>query len=358
MQAESSTQTLKIPPNGRTPEQNVWRAEVTRALFDANMPAAADAFARCQDESSVRFYVVCEADAEHQATALAHTCHLRICPECEARNSARLLARYLEPIRDVYAAAPSSYRLRHIVLTTSISLLDSDVRGQLRRSYDTLGAFFDELWGDDWQQTGCGYLAGAEFGPNGLKLHFHVLVLCDWIDQNRARDIWTRLTGFTALPYIRAVSAANYPLENALTEIIKYTTKLSELKPDLMPTLLDAIYRTRRIRARGAFYRLPQPEPERSKCKECGSRLVLWSRSKFENWQRGAIGRALSDFDGDALSELLLRLGNKSSGISPSEVPKSLEVSDDGDDWPPPRDLESMVPPTWINEQDEAPIMV
>lgn len=336
---------VEIPANGREPNENVWRAAVVRALIAAGMDYEAEQFRCCQDEASVQFYVVCPNDPDHQTVALARTCHLRICPECEQRNHARLLHRYHDPIEEVYHRAPSHYRLRHLILTTPISLLESDVKTQLRRVYDNLARFFDRLWGDDWRESGRGYLSGAEFGPEGLKLHFHVLALCDWIDQNKARDIWTDLTGFTALPYIKAVNQTNYTLTDALSEIIKYATKISCLEPNLVPTLLTAIAGTRRIRTRGAFYRLPQSDKEDKLCPECGAKLTVWHTTKFQFWKSGSIGRSLSAFDAGRLRDLLLRLGNKSQGLDPPEPPRCVEDTTGDYEPPPPRDYSTILPP-------------
>jgi hypothetical protein len=326
-----------IPQNGRTADKNAWRAEVVAALIDADMPDQAEAFRVCQDEASVRFYAVCPVNPDHQTIALSHTCHLRICEDCQRRDQARLMHRYYEPIAVLADRAPRGFRLRHFILTTPISLLEPDVRAQLRRAYDQLARFFDEFWPEDWRERGYGYLAGAEFGVDGLRLHFHILVLCPWMNQNKARKIWTKITGFTALPYIKAVNRSNYTLTDALSEVIKYATKISMLKPELMPVLLAAIARTRRVRCRGAFYNLPQPEKEHKVCPECGARLTLWNTAQFEKWRKGSIGRALFTFDSAALANLLLRLGNKFPGADAAGIGQAEQMAFLWREEPPPR---------------------
>lgn len=312
-----NTQYQKKSPqaNNRSKPQNAWREEVALELAKIGYAKDADEFIDCQNAESVRFWRVCATDAAHHAAPVFHTCHKRVCPECEARNSGRLFHRYYQPIFDIVRRRRYGRGLTHMILTTPIDLRGENVGAQLRDAYAKVGEFFDILFGKDWQNDNRGYLAGCEFGERGYKLHFHILVYCEYIDQNKAWRIWTDLTGFTAMPYLKRVDHKDHSLEDALAEVVKYVTKLSTLEPALAAKVFHVIRGTRRIRSKGLFYRLPAPEKPDCACPVCKDALRLWSRERYEEWLELRRIEALADLVDTIGGSVLLRNGNNFLGI-------------------------------------------
>lgn len=331
--------------NGRTQDQNAWRQRVVDALAKAGLAKEADSFATCQDEDTIKFYHTCSQNPEHVARAIAHTCHLRICPECARRESARLKARYYEPIRKIVKTYRKDRALRHIVVTTRFHLQDGDIRERLRESFEKLAQLFDLLLPANWRKMNIGYLAGAEFGEEGNRLHFHILYYGPFIHYTDMALVWYILTGNTALPYLRYVDGKKYTLDEAVNELVKYCTKLSILDVELMPALLEAVRGTRRVRAQGIFYRLPHPDKEPCTCPECSAPMEMWSRAKYEAWKESQLQQKRSELLSDLRSILDLKLGNKFLfSPRPPDAQGDEKISFAYQE-PPPLDLTALEPP-------------
>lgn len=349
---------FKSPANGRDALTNQWRDEVAAALASAGLAREADSFLACQDEDTVSFVHVCSEDPDHDATLIAHTCHLRICPDCERRNSARLYERYYQPILDIVRVFRRRRGLRHIVLTTPFSLEDENIREKLRWAYAQLGRLFDLLLPEGWQKKEMGYLAGCEFGEEGRKLHFHILFYGPYIDNTDMCLVWNILTGSTVLPWIKLVDGKDHTLENAVKELVKYVTKLTTLPAHLMPVLLEAIKGTRRIRNKGIFYNLPQLEKQPTTCKVCGAPMTVWTRDHYDAHQRAKlVGDSAKLLDRLRNSPLVLKLGNKFPGNPPPDCTSAARETSFLDDGPPPRDLTTLQPPAWLAGMDKGPIV-
>jgi len=330
-----------IRKNGRTPEDNIWRQSVTDELIIAGMYKEAESFAACQADDTIFSVFVCSDDIDHDAKTIAHTCHLRICPECAHRESARVMNRYVDKAHALARLRRDNHSLKHIILTTRFDIMQPDIKSRLRSAFDSVGATFDVLLGKGWQRENIGYIAGAEFGEKGKKLHFHVLFYGPWLDQSELQDIWCDLTGNTAIPYIKAITRGKN-VEKACAEILKYTTKLSAIEPVLMPRLLDVLKGTRRIRSKGVFYRLEAAKRESRLCDDCNAKMTIMPVDAYNAHKSQKMIESLA-----AIALLPLRNGNNflPESVVIEEKPTSDITSQPEFEFPPPVPIESLVPP-------------
>ena len=319
MSFEDSTEPLE--PNGRTAEANTWRELATVALEAAGYWSEAQEFLDCQDPETLRWYRVCDEDANHYAKPVVHTCHKRYCPDCAKREVGRLLRRYKDHIETVVKHGPTYYRLRKIEFTTKYSLTDDDARERYKQMWDAINQAFTKLFGWDWYQKGMGYIAGAEFGEKGKKLHAHVLFYGAWINKKQLSAVWKEVTnGDNEITYIREVT-----VEEGVKEVLKYSTKFSHLASQDVPALYEVLKGTRRIRSRGEFYNLPEEIEEPFNCPECEAPIVRWLPSQYDQWKEAQ--RTLSR---EALEQMLARLQSldlKQGNKSPPPLPGFEEIS-------------------------------
>lgn len=232
------------------------------------------------------------------------------------------MKRYLPQIRKAIRHGDRRYRLRHIVLTTGFDLHAPDAKEQYRAIWNAVPKTFDNLLGANWHTKGQGYLASSEFGERGTKLHFHILFFGRYIEKAELTRVWEDLTTFK-ITFVRLVTNP----KKAANEVLKYVTKLSEVQPQDIPLLHEVIKGSRRVRSRGVFYNLPDEEERKKDCPECGQRLTLWGKGKYELWHMLQIEEAdrqlLDDDQPDTQEQLDLILGNK----SPPKLPGFEEIS-------------------------------
>jgi len=312
-----------------------WRGLVYAALTDSGYVAEADDFLDCAADNPTYFVtkhipvpetgdvkqVYC-CDECGKAKVFRKTCHLRICPECAARASARFVARYMPVIHTLIHQHHRSYRFRKIVLTTPYHLLDQNSSHQLAQLKKAIPLMFDELLPSGWRKDQ-GFIVADEFGPNGLKLHFHILFYGQWLD-NKAREdyplstAWQKVTGGECeVVHISAVPLDK--IEHELIESLKYCAKfwktdpetgeVIRLDPDLVPRLLAVLKGTRRVRSYGIFYNVPDPDPRPVVCPCCNRSMIKLSPVEWNIYVKTGW---LPD-----LQELNLRLGNKSGPDPP-----------------------------------------
>ena len=230
----------------------------------------------CSDPGRAWQQMVCPLDAAHYAQAIVPSCKLAYCPMCASARSAELLQQYSHIVRDALNASPDDYELRHITLTTPWSINNPQIYNLVNSIWRKAIYCLETLWGlrqRHWATFDFGVLGGWEFGGQGLKLHIHLLVLCPWIDAFRLTDCWEEATGGTCkITKVKKVRG----IDNGVAEVTKYATKLTELPPQLVPTLHKVLSAKRRIRAYGAFSgQLKTVPSEPFVCPECGSELVL-----------------------------------------------------------------------------------
>ncbi len=331
---ENNSSSLIVPSDNASPaDYHEWRGEVYQALIDAGLPTEAEAFWRCGADHA-RYHVrsplpvppddhtksvfVCDHDPRHEAVVCKETCHLRICPDCARRASARLMARYVPVALELAENAPPGYRVRKIVLTTNVDLRDSLIKAKIANLRASVSKLFDKILPINWRNSQ-GFLVADEFGAQGNKLHFHVLFFGQFI-SNKAKDgfplatAWSEVTnGECTVAYI---SGVNYEdIEHEIVETVKYVTKfwkadetgaIVRLSPDLMPGLLTALRGTRRVRSAGVFYGVPGVAAEGVRCPTCGEVMSRWTPLQWN------IYVDTGWLPGEQERELFLIPGNKS----------------------------------------------
>jgi hypothetical protein len=316
-----------------------WRLRVADAYRRAGMPDDAKNFEDCSDPA--KFFllrmgdempagainaVVCSDDPAHLSKAICPSCQLRTCPDCAHRDSARLLARYM-PTMQQYFDKPHrpEWKYRKVVFTSGISVRDADIDQQIERLYDALRKVFEKalrlLNSGPVAISDVGLLISHEFGPNGLKLHFHGIYYGPFIPQLLLSHLWRLATGWRIVSIERIGKSSRVgDLDDAVSEVVKYTTKFWKreksgkvvfVDPEIVPILHKVLQGTRRIRSWGLFYDIQEPE-EKACCPDCGAPLALLSKSEWDAWSQ--TGWKPDELRTVLRGDLLLNLihGNKS----------------------------------------------
>lgn len=283
----------------KTPEQlqaeaerySAWREVVASRLSDAGRWAESANFRDCGKLFGNFQVLVCQNDVAHEARALPFTCHLRYCPDCERRWQAKLVAKYVPALKEAAENSDrDSWSLKKIELTTPYSLLADnaaelfrDAWGHLERWLQLTFQFLlrNELTPAEKKRGrvelgdhGVGVLASVEFGENGLKLHFHILALMPFLGKHKSSDLWLQASGGTSsITYMRRIDY--HDVDDAVKEQVKYVTKFSQLRPDLVVKLADVMEGQRRLRTWGVFRGAKKLDPVPCTCKACSSALEL-----------------------------------------------------------------------------------
>lgn len=291
---------------------------------------------------------ICSHDISHDAAVFMPTCDLRICPDCAARQTARLAARYIPKAIDLTKEYPH-YHLRHIVFTTPIELTSDTpekINKQVKRYSRLPKAALDIVqdlgtqYGRDW--TTLGAIQSAEFGTDGLKLHFHVVQFGAYVDQSELVKAWKQVTNNeSSIVFIRKIDASSpEAIQNDVVETLKYSVKFwskndetgetEYLEPTIMPHLLRVLKGVRRVKSWGCFYNLPKPEKKPFCCETCKHEM---ERVGVENWH--LVQKAITD--GKSYKQvkfeqsfLNLKLANKSKK---AKLYESHSPPDDGEKY-------------------------
>lgn len=324
----------------RFASENLWRAHVADELQKAGMRKQAEAFDSCSDPACFFHLssgenlpdgsigaVVCSADPNHFAKAVLPSCHLRICPDCARRLTARLVARYM-PVMLKFAENPRpGWRFRKIVVTTRHSLSDPVIKDRVAETWLALRKLAERMLRDHHSglvMADVGFLwGGPEFGSKGRRLHFHGIYYGPYLDQKALSETWQELTG----DHVVSISLIGpdgdlVALESAIQETLKYTTKfwkrrgsgeVDYIDPALMPVLLRVLNGSRRVRAWGLFYNAAEPDAPAC-CETCGASQIRLSPVEWDIWsQTGWLpDEARRELRSPDLSLLNLKPGNKS----------------------------------------------
>lgn len=334
----------KVP---RTAAYLRYRERAYVELLKAGMDDIAERYLHCADPSwsfliggngeipkEVSGVNACSADASHPAQAVYPTCHLRFCCDCAHAQSARLLNRYVPFMKGLVRDGDEVYKLRHIVLTTPIRLIDPSCREEMHELFNKLrDEFWDILLGKGWRKE-CGVLVATDFGEDGHKLHFHILVYCPWIDKDAITDAWLKVTGgLCEVNWIRLVDEDEHTVDKAVAEILKYAVKLWKvgkdgkiiyLDPKLIPVLAKVLQGTRRIRSYGLFNGF-QVEDKPHVCETCAAPRI---HLKPIDWNiYFETGFLPEEFEEARRGELLdLRIGNNFFEGGGGEIPITVHL--------------------------------
>lgn len=266
-----------------------WRAQVVHELFKAQRYGEANTFSICGQTFGNFQVAICDEHPEHDARIIPFTCHLRFCPDCERREQARKVARYVPILKELAEDNDHpNWTLKKLDLTTPFSLHDPDAEERYVEAWDYLEVMLqsmflyllrNELTAEEkrrqrvsYTKHGVGILAAAEFGESGHKLHFHLLMFSPYIAKHKITELWKDASGGTCeINWIRKIDY--HGVEDAVKEQVKYVTKFQELPPALVPKLADVLDGSRRMRTYGVLRGQPEIEVE-SLC-DCGARVIV-----------------------------------------------------------------------------------
>lgn len=272
------------------PSSDSWRVAAANALENANLLREAALFRSCQRHYDVD---VCTKRVDHAPRAVPYTCHLRVCPDCERREQARKLKRFIPAIHDLLTLGKPGYTLKHVVLTTPYALVDKDAPDRFKIAWRALERVFDGVFTTilddarklspsekrrgraDLKRHGIGILAASEFGEEGHKLHFHLLMYSPYVPIHFLVDQWRKATrGDCEISRIKKIDLEQ--VKPAVLEVSKYVTKFTELPPALLPALVKVINGTKRLRTYGAMRGIGKTERQPCYCPVCSAdrRLV------------------------------------------------------------------------------------
>lgn len=325
-------------------KSKLWRINVIRHLRASGFDSAANDFEQCGRASKVDY---CRTDISHEPKVLKFTCKKRFCQECEKREAARKLRRYLAPLQELSQLNIPGHELAHLVLTTPLPLLSLSsekfvhmwdcVRNFIQRLFFELFTLNQTITPSEARRGrvklrdhNIGILAAAEFGEKGNKLHFHFIMYTPFIPSSLITRIWRESTDYLCkVVFIRLLDDSD--LVKAIQEVAKYVTKFQHLNPAHVPHLMTVLKGVRRFRSYGLLYALKVEKTAPCGCAVCGGeRVQLHVMDYLEACSiRGVLpdDEILNAFD--PLHSVHLIHGNK-SGVTYSENIR-------GPDHPPPK---------------------
>jgi hypothetical protein len=299
LQKDDPSSTPQIDAAIEASNYALWRAQVAGRLMDAGRHAESLNFQDCGTLFGNFNVAVCEADPDHDARALPFTCHLRYCPDCERREQARKVAKYVPILKDLTENTDrAGWSLKKIDLTTPYRLDDANAPGLYQDAWDFfetwLQLLFQQLLIDEmtpaekrrqrisYSAHGVGALAAAEFGEHGHKLHFHCILYSPYVPKQMITDTWrTASGGECEVNWVRRIDY--HDVDDAVREQVKYVTKFTELPPALVVQLADVLDGSRRLRTYGLVRKAEKIEPEPCKCSVCSATItVMKVREYFE----------------------------------------------------------------------------
>lgn len=298
VQQDTTTNTLY--ENERPPTSKAWRNDVYEALEQAGMATIAERWLSCSDKFVTRLkpapdaklplnaekVFVCSGNHHHEAQIYSQSCDLRICPDCARMHSARLVARYLPKCQELMHDHKTSFRFRTIVFTTPHVLTDPEIRKKLLCGFKQVYRVMNKLMSTrgNWKNEQ-GFLVTSEFGETGKHLHYHIIHYGQYLQQSELSRAWSEATdGAASVVFVRGFPYIGLTVEQTLKETLKYATKfynkdkatgvITHFQAELMPVLAEALRETRRVRAYGVFYNLPEPVRADHLCDTCQAPMV------------------------------------------------------------------------------------
>lgn len=280
-------------------QNRAWRDDVARLLDECQRFKQSTAWRACGTLMGNFDVLVCDGDVTHEARALPCTCKLRICPDCEHRRSAELVAQYTPILKEIAEKDDRpGWSLKKLTITTPYSLESDDAEAEYVKGWKAFEDFqqtlmqwhlqremtVDEIRRGriDYSPHGIGTLNSAEYGEEGRHLHFHMIGYLPWIDKKKSSEFLSDATGGEA--YVTYIQGIKYhEVEDAVREQVKYITKFQGLPPELAVKLLKVLDRKKRFRTYGTVRDAEKPEPDVHVCNICGNPVrIVYVRRYFE----------------------------------------------------------------------------
>ena len=237
-----------------------------------------------------------------------YRCGLRFCDLCGPANYRRLFERYAPAIAEVVAreSARQGYvlaRLNWNVRATGEMPTAEEIRwfngaiGKHLKGILPKGAVFGVILDDEFGFETRGHTKKRKAG--GLNLHAHGLYFGPFLDLNKARELWRKITGRhdSEVKHSRGLASGEShgfvptairgwrggvrkSVSRALGHLLKYVSKMPAVSPERIADFEKAFDGVRRVHCLGLFYGLP-PGPEQERCcPHCGN--VLFPARPFE----------------------------------------------------------------------------
>lgn len=216
-------------------------------------------------------------------------CEVVFCRECADQVRRELFASYLQVIRDVLGelgGIPPGWVLARATVTLrstgeeitpeQVKEFNSAVRFLARKM---LGRRYGFLYSDETGFETRGHLPDHLRQAHGLNLHAHGLFLGPYVEWEKWRDEWARITRrrfgqpSTGI-YLTRVKVKNGDLDSAvrwaLNHLLKYVSKPPAVSPERLASLIAAFHGTKRVHALGLFAgRKQRPKKHDIPCPKC-----------------------------------------------------------------------------------------
>ena len=180
-----------------------------------------------------------------------------------------------------------TYRFRLVTFTLPFALTDEDIKEKYKTGFKWVEKVMSGLMSEkcpDWKEKQA-FLTTAEFGEEGLKLHYHVIHYGQYLNQVDLSRAWHKAScGAGLVVDVRGFPFAGRSPEESLREVLKYATKfygqdeatgqVRAIPAEQMVMLALVLEKTRRVRAYGLFFGIPEPEREAHSCQLCNSPML------------------------------------------------------------------------------------
>jgi len=196
-------------------------------------------------------------------------CHVRICPDCAARESKRRFGAAVETLHNLNDRKAGKFRF---ITLTSRNPYDGGDISRLEKQLKQAGKAIYKLWRNVLSKAGpnAGALAGIEVAPGGM-VHIHVLHFGDYVNFKGVQKTWLRLMGAFWIKIEGIRGNDRETLHKALAECTKYLCDPRKAGPKMAAHANKASRRLRCYRSYGSLFQLGarDMDPHYMTCPAC-----------------------------------------------------------------------------------------